>query len=495
MLGTALAQLRFAASLALGLPLAPWALDRLVRAALATHREFGGVADAGEVVGGPALDADTRRAVQSRRFRQQARRAARETAYYGRLFADLGLDPDRLGEGDIARLPLTPKAAPRDDPDAFVRRGARPVLRALTSGTTGRPTAVAFSAAELDAFAALTALGDLTAGRVTPADVVHVAIGGQGVGVLTLRAACARIGALCIAPGAVAPATTLARLADPCALPGRKPRPSVLYAHPSYLGELVEAGLALGHGPATFGLERIFTGGEIVTEGLRRRLPALFGPVDVIDGYGMTETFGLAGQVCAAGHLHWHPAHGLVEVLDPDTGAAARPGAVGTLVATPFPPFRDTTLLLRYDTEDAVQALPEALDCPLRDLPATGPVLGKRRLAVRHDGGWTYPRPVLEALEALEAVPLPARCGYWAAREGVAVEAVVRDDTPAVRRQVADSLEMQGVPLRELHLVTDRTALRRPLPLRCDLKEVDFGSLAPPLELPGATAGLLARGG
>ena len=167
----------------------------------------------------------------------------------------------------------------------------------------------------------------------------------------------------------------------------------------------------------------------------------------MIDGYGMTETFGMAGQVCAAGHLHFHPAHGLVEVIDPETGDPARPGEVGTLVATPFPPFRDTTLLLRYDTEDMVEALPEALDCPLRDLPATGLVLGKRRLAVRHDGGWTYPRPVLEALEAVTAAPLPARCGFWAAPGGVAVEVVAHADTPAVRREIGTSLLDHGVPL------------------------------------------------
>jgi phenylacetate-coenzyme A ligase PaaK-like adenylate-forming protein len=477
MLGTALAQLRLVASIAFGLPVAPWSLDRLVAAARVSWHEFGAIApEVAELLDGPVLDAETRRAMQARRVRQQAARAARETTYYGRRFAEVGFDPTRLSEADIARLPLTRKAALRDAPDAFVRRGARPALRALTTGTTGRPTAVAFSAAELDTFADLTALGLLATGDLTPDDVVHVAVGGHGIGVLTLLAACARIGALSAAPGAVAPATTLAYLTDPSALPGKKPRPSVLHAHPSYLGELVEVGLALGYRPADFGVERIFTGGEIVTAGLRRRLPALFGEVAVIDGYGMTETFGLAGQTCAAGHLHWHPAHGLVEVLDPETGDPAPPGTVGTLVATPFPPFRDTTLLLRYDTEDLVAALPAALDCPLRHLPATGPVLGKRRLAVRHAGGWTYPRPVLEALESLEAVPLPARYGFWAAPGGVAVEVVARADTPAMRRAIRASLLDHGVPLVALHVETDRRALRRPLPLRCDLRDGGFGA-------------------
>jgi hypothetical protein len=148
-------------------------------------------------------------------------------------------------------------------------------------------------------------------------------------------------------------------------------------------------------------------------------------------------------------------------------------------VVTPFPPFRETTLLLRYDTEDVARPLAGPLACSLRTLPATTTLLGKRRLAVRHDGGWTYPRDVLEALEAVEAVPLPARCGFRAVPGGVAVEVVAREDTPAARRAIAARLAARGVPLRELHLVRQPRQLRRPLPLRCDLRETSFGP-APP---------------
>ena len=46
------------------------------------------------------------------------------------------------------------------------------------------------------------------------------------------------------------------------------------------------------------------------------RLRDLFGNVESATSYGMTETFGVGGQVCSAGHLHFHPAHGLIEVVD-----------------------------------------------------------------------------------------------------------------------------------------------------------------------------------
>jgi hypothetical protein len=122
---------------------------------------------------------------------------------------------------------------------------------------------------------------------------------------------------------------------------------------------------------------------------------------------------------------------------------------------------------------------------------------------VRHDAGWTFPRQVLEALEALEAVPLPARCGFQAVPGGVAVEARVHRDSPQVRQEVARSLEVRGVPLRALHLVEDPRELHHPLPLRCDLKEASFppyvaDALPAAVALPGAPGQVeraLARGG
>ena len=125
----------------------------------------------------------------------------------------------------------------------------------------------------------------------------------------------------------------------------------------SYLGELVECGLQHGYGPDDFGLERIAVGGELVSEGLKERAHRLFGPVEVYDDYGMTETWPFQGQSCSEGHLHFDPTSGMLEVIDPETGTPARSGQAGTLVATPLPPYREVTILLRYDTQDVVRQI------------------------------------------------------------------------------------------------------------------------------------------
>jgi phenylacetate-coenzyme A ligase PaaK-like adenylate-forming protein len=488
MLEAGCAQLRFAASLLFGARFSLRAFDRMITALQETQREFGsGSAEGKELLSGPTLDDETRQEAQLRRFRAQATRAAHETDYYGRLFARLGLDPRRLASAHIAALPLTPKSDLRHDPDAFVSRAAQPCLRALTTGTTGRPTSVSFSSHELRVYFALTAMASLMNGDLTAEDVAQVSTSSRGtLGNVCLAGACAHIGAQVYLAGVIEPADALALLAEKRRAPGKKSRTSVLYTYPSYLGELIECGLARGYRPADFGLERISVGGEIVTEGLKARGQRLFGDAHVIDsGYGMTEIWPFGGQSCEEGHLHYEISQGLLELVDPETKAPAQPGAVGVLVATPFYPYRETTLLLRYETGDLARLPSGPLTCRLRHLPATERLLGKRDLAVRHDQGWATPRQVAEALEALDEVPLPARYGYWATADGVAVEAVTRDMAWETRERVEASLQEHGVPVRDIHLCERRTDLHHPLPLRSDLRETMFSSLAWEAAQPG----------
>jgi hypothetical protein len=202
----------------------------------------------------------------------------------------------------------------------------------------------------------------------------------------------------------------------------------------------------------------------------------------------MTETWPCVGRQCEEGHLHFEPSQGLVEVCKPGTSELAASGETGTMVVTPFPPYRETTLLLRYDTQDVVRALEAAPTCTLRTLPAVSNVQGKLRLSIQHEGldegegwtetGWTYPRDVIEALEGVEEVPLPARCGFWAAPGGVAVEVVATGDRTIAERKIAAALEERGVPLRELHVLENKSQLINPYPWRGDLRETSFGGPA-----------------
>ncbi len=482
MFETAIAQLRFGASMAFGVPFSPRSLERIVDAMRDTKHEFGSIGQgADELIAGPVLDDETRRDVQLRRFRKQALLAARETRYYASLFERAGVDPKHMTFEDIARFPLTPKNDLRDEPDAFVRSGAKPAIRATTTGTTGWPTSVYFSDREIKTVVALAAMSFMNQNLIEPDDVVQVNISSRAIiGVTGVTGACAKIGAPVYVAGAVSLAHTMALLTERKRLPGKRDRVSIMTTYPSYLGELVEYGLEHGYGPSDFGLRRIWAGGEVVTEGLKRRARELFGDVDMRENYGMTELVPFGGTLCPQGHLHYEPSGGLIEVMSLDGSGPAQPGEPGSVIATPFPPYRDTTMLLRYNTEDVVRPVVGPLTCNMRALPATTNLLGKQRLSVRHDDGWTLVRDVIEALEAVDAVPLPARYGFWQVPGGVAVEVVTRHQSAAVRNAIEQGLLQRGVPLRRLTLCADRCELERPLPLRCDLKESSFAKPTAP---------------
>ena len=479
MFETAFAQVRFSLSMALGLPFHRRSLERLLEAMHATRAEFGGFGtDAGELISGPALDRAAQRELQARRFGELLRRAREETVYYGRLLHDLDIDSGELRHEDIARLPLTYREALAAEPDAFVRRGSTPALRASTTGTTGRPASVYFSERELTSTAALTALTFLHTGRVEPEDVVVVALRTRSTAAAPgLAEACARVGSPVEVAGLIDPARMLKLLSERRSIAGKRPRVSVMATYPSYLGELVDTGTRAGWAPADFGLRRILLGGEIATAGLRSRVERVFGPVEIEEAYGMTEIAPFGGTRCADGHLHFQASGGLLELRDLESAAAPAHGAPGTIVATPFPPFRDATVLLRYDTEDVAIALNGPLDCDMADVPATSDIQGRLGQLVRHEEGWTFPRQLVEALEASEAVPLPARYGCWAVPGGVAVEVVTDSSAATVRRNVERTLEQREVPVRELRLCEHPRELERPRPLRCDHKEAAMAPL------------------
>jgi phenylacetate-CoA ligase len=469
--GGSLAARRHAVSLAFGRPFSPWALDTLVASLVDTVGRHGGPdVDRLLPAGGLGGDQSATVALHQHRFRAQAEQAVHHVPYYRERLA--GIAP---GELTTARVPVTPKEALRQDPEAFLDVTGRPVVRATTTGTTGRPTVVHFSQREWRAIGALTAYPMISNGTVRADDVVHLSITPRAItpnhGVLS---ACVAAGANAQLVGMVDPALALELLTERHRIAGHKERVSLMTGCPSYIGRLVEQARAEGRRPEEFGLERMLLGGELVTGGLRRRVREAFGPVEVRQAYATVELVPFNGAICEADHVHFEPTAGLAEVVDPDSGEPAAPGGVGTLVATPFRPYRDTTVLLRYDTGDAVRALTGPATCRLRNLPATGMLLGKIGNAVRHaDGRWTFPRDVAEALEDVDAVPLPARYGFSAEGDGVAVEVAIRPgaDEAAARRAIGAALEARGVPLRSLTTVEDRAKLQAPAKCRCDFDE------------------------
>lgn len=469
MLDSAVRQLQYGLALLRGRPISTRDLAAMVREAVANRNELGWSTDnrALEAFQG-STDEDVRATMNRRRWDQMVAMAVESTPYYRRRFQRLGLDPD-LPFADRHQLPPTTKDAVRGLPEVFVSDRAHPTFQAWTTGTTGRPTSFWFSTYEIDLAAGLSALAFIQNVGLGPSDVVQVCISSRAtLGIQNTMRACQMIGAGAFLSGFVHPGENLERLMTPVHLPGKKPRPSILTTTSSYLAALLAEAERRNVGPRQLGLETILCGGEVLTDALRLRAERVLG-ARVMDSYAMTETFPLAGMDCSQRHLHIAEEQGLVEVLTPDLTRVAQPGEIGTLVVTPYHPYRETTLVLRLATGDLVRVLDtDKLTCEYAGITATSLLLG--RAMTNESGPELYQRDVLELLEGEVRVPLPATYAVTAKDDGYLLD-ILADPASGVGRALLDTALERGLPVIDVRVHDDPDGMPQPVFHRSLLRE------------------------
>ncbi|WNI20492.1 phenylacetate--CoA ligase family protein [Streptomyces sp. ITFR-16] len=479
MFGTALSQLRYGMAILRNRRIRPQDLERIARDLVATLAEFGEPGADSALLPGQAgaVDPAVRRTVTERSLRATARAAARHTAYYRRTFDTLGLDPRTLTPETWDQVPVTPKTALRGLPAAFVSAASSPALMALTTGTSGTPTTVWYSRAEVEIAVAMSTVSAVLGMGLRPRHTVaYAGCSRATLPLLNVEESVTRIGAAFVQIGTVEPAVALNRLAAPLGLRGKAPQITHLTVSASYLAALVEEAEQSGWRAADFGLESIGVGGEPLSDPLRERAAAALGGT-LSTSYMMTETVPSGGTPCTEGHLHHTTEFGHLEVLDPVTHAPTRPGAVGIIVQTPYVPYRDCTLLLRYATGDLVRLPENAVGCELGHLPATSPVLGR----------WSGPlsvevptRSVLNLLEAEPEIPLPARYALVDGPSGPRLHVLVRrSPATGLLGRLEERATAQGLALDAVVLHDDPASMPATGPVRADLREQTFEPARP----------------
>jgi phenylacetate-coenzyme A ligase PaaK-like adenylate-forming protein len=413
MFETGVRQFRLALGMVWGRRLDPANVARLVGDVLATLAEFGEPGtDADELINGPMADPEIRLDIANRCLRRTARRLAAQSPFYARRFTSAHVDPAKLDIAGLRAIPVTVRADLTERPGDFRCTDVPAYLATRTTGTTGRPAEVWLSRYEMELWAALSALASVLRDALRPGDVMQVNLSSRSTAALHLTVnGCRLAGAGCRPLGIVPPEAALDSLAEDGG--------TILLTCPSYLAELVTAAQCRGMGAGDFRLRRVAVGGEVLSASLARAAARTFGVPVVEDPYSMTEVAPVTGQACGQGHQHYDLNMGLTELIDLDTGEPAAPGALGTLVITPYFPYRDCMPVFRYDTRDVARCLPDApLRCDLAGIPATSQLLGKADQLLRLPGGEVVtPRQLIEAIEALPTEPWPAR--YRAsAREG-----------------------------------------------------------------------------
>jgi len=297
------------------------------------------------------------RDLQLTRLRASLAQAAR-APFYARRFAELGLNPgDIKSLDDLARLPFTTKGDLRAGyPYGLlaVERDQAVRLHA-SSGTTGTPTAVVHSAADLEGWTQLVARSLYMAG-LRPSDVFQNLVGyGLFTGGLGMHYGAERLGCLVVPSGtgnSLRQVTLMRQLGT-----------SAVHIIPSYAMRLLETFAELDLDPRKDSALRLaIIGAEPHSEDLRRRIEKGFG-VTAINSYGLSEMNGpgVAMECPAQDGMHiWEDAY-LVEIIDPNTLEPVAEGQVGELVMTTLD--RQAMPLIRYRTRDLCSLLPGVCAC------------------------------------------------------------------------------------------------------------------------------------
>jgi phenylacetate-CoA ligase len=300
------------------------------------------------------------RALQTERLRVSVARA-RTLSWYDERCRQAGAPASgALRREDVARLPFTLKTDFRDHyPFGTVAVPREEIVRLhASSGTTGKPTIVAYTRGDLQVWAELVARS-LAAAGARRGDILHNAFGyGLFTGGLGLHAGAERLG-LAVLPVSGGQTERQVQL-----ILDLKPR--IIACTPSYMLALAETMEAAGADPRTTSLEIGVHGAEPWSEAMRGEIERRWG-IAALDLYGLSEVMGpgvAQERADARGPLTLWEDHFLPEVVDPATGAPLPDGDLGELVLTSL--TRQATPVIRYRTGDLTRLAPPAAPHPFR---------------------------------------------------------------------------------------------------------------------------------
>ncbi len=295
---------------------------------------------------------------------------------------------------DVRRLPFTTKDdLRRHHPLGFLAVSRKDVARIHgSSGTTGKPTFVAYTARDLETWSNLCARF-LTAGGLKPEHTVHIAFGyGLFTGGFGLHYGVERVGAAVIP---VASGNTRRQIDIIHDL-----HPEVLVCTPSYALTIADGAQDLGIDPRSLPLRFGHFGGEPWTEDMRREIEE---QLDILafNNYGLSEVIGpgVSGECAARNGMHFQEDHFLVECVDPETLEPVPEGEPGELVITSL--TREAMPLIRYRTRDIARLYREPCPCG-RSTMRMSRVTGRSDDMLIIRGVNVFPSQIEEALLRVE---------------------------------------------------------------------------------------------
>jgi phenylacetate-CoA ligase len=292
-------------------------------------------------------------ALQLQRLKATLNHVYQNVPHYRKAFDTKGVHPDDLKElKDLAKFPFTTKKDLRDNyPFGMFAVPQSQVSRIhASSGTTGKPTVVGYTANDINHWADLVARSIRAAGG-RAGDILHVAYGyGLFTGGLGAHYGAERLGCTVIPMSGGQTEKQVQLIQD------FKPR--IIMVTPSYMQVIVEEFVRQGVDPRSTSLKIGIFGAEPWTEAMRREIETNAG-IDAVDIYGLSEVMGpgVASECIESkdGPVIWED-HFYPEIIHPETGELLPDGEEGELVFTSL--TKEAFPVIRYRTRDLTRLLP-----------------------------------------------------------------------------------------------------------------------------------------
>jgi phenylacetate-CoA ligase len=303
------------------------------------------------------MSRDRLQEVQMKRLKKTVERVFNSVPHYRRVFQAQGIEPgDMRTLDDLTRLPFTVKQDFRDNyPFGLFSVPQNEIVRYhSSSGTTGKPTVVGYTRADLATWAELMARSLVSAGT-TRNSVVQNAYGyGLFTGGLGVHYGAELVGAAVIP---ISGGNTQRQV-----MVMKDFGTDILTCTPSYALFIAEVIEEMGLKKEDFKLRAGIFGAEPWSENMRQQIETRLG-ITATDIYGLSEIIGpgVAIECDEKCGLHIFEDHFIPEIIDPVTGKVLPYGEKGELVFTTI--TKEALPIIRYRTRDITTLTVEPCLC------------------------------------------------------------------------------------------------------------------------------------
>ena len=342
---------------------------------------------------------ETIKAVQEELLRRHLQYLADHSPYYRPLFKAGGIDPATVTLDSLKRLPLTDKAALSQHNDAFLAVPRSSIVDiVLSSGTTGRPTAMMYTDHDLRRLAYNEELSFESCG-MTRDDIVLLTctIDRCFIAGLAYFSGVRSLGAAAIRNGLSSFESHLDII--------QRLKPTAIVGVPTFLLKLGQFVQARGIDPHQTGITKLICIGEPVRDRsltflrVGEGLEAVWG-AKVYSTYASSETITSFCECTAQQGGHLHPNLAVVEIVN-EQGEVLPTGELGEVVVTPL--AMEGMPLLRFKTGDMSFLINEPCSCG-RQSPRLGPIVGRKNHMIKFRGTTLYPNSIYAVLDSIPGI-------------------------------------------------------------------------------------------